>query len=130
MLQKIRDYRVICLIGSVGYSLLEILWRGFTHWTMAATGGLCLTLLYRLDQKHSREGLFLRCLKGATLITAVEFLVGCLVNRLLKWQVWDYSNSFGNLLGQVCPLYSLLWFFLCIPVYRLTGSLRQLFRRI
>ena len=97
---------------------------------MAATGGLCLTLLYRLDQKHSREGLFLRCLKGATLITAVEFLVGCLVNRLLKWQVWDYSNSFGNLLGQVCPLYSLLWFFLCIPVYRLTGSLRQLFRRI
>ena len=130
MLQKIRDYSVICLIGSVGYSLLDILWRGFTHWTMAATGGLCLTLLYRLDQKHSREGLFLRCLKGATLITAVEFLVGCLVNRLLKWQVWDYSNSFGNLLGQVCPLYSLLWFFLCIPVYRLTGSLRQLFRRI
>ena len=130
MLQKIRDYSVICLIGSVGYSLLEILWRGFTHWTMAATGGLCLTLLYRLDQKHSREGLFLRCLKGATLITAVEFLVGCLVNRLLKWQVWDYSNSFGNLLGQVCPLYSLLWFFLCIPVYRLTGSLRQLFLRI
>lgn len=130
MLQKIRDYSVICLIGSVGYSLLEILWRGFTHWTMAATGGLCLALLYRLDQKHSREGLFLRCLKGATLITAVEFLVGCLVNRLLKWQVWDYSNSFGNLLGQVCPLYSLLWFFLCIPVYRLTGSLRQLFRRI
>ena len=130
MLQKIREYSVICLIGSVGYSLLEILWRGFTHWTMAATGGLCLTLLYWLDQKHSREGLFLRCLKGATLITAVEFLVGCLVNRLLKWQVWDYSNSFGNLLGQVCPLYSLLWFFLCIPVYRLTGSLRQLFRRI
>lgn len=130
MLQKNRDYSVICLIGSVGYSLLEILWRGFTHWTMAATGGLCLTLLYRLDQKHSREGLFLRCLKGTTLITAVEFLVGCLVNRLLKWQVWDYSNSFGNLLGQVCPLYSLLWFFLCIPVYRLTGSLRQLFRRI
>ncbi len=130
MLQKIRDYSVICLIGSVGYSLLEILWRGFTHWTMAATGGLCLTLLYRLDQKHSREGLFLRCLKGATLITAVEFLVGCFVNRLLKWQVWDYSSSFGNLLGQVCPLYSLLWFFLCIPVYRLTGSLRQLFRRI
>ena len=130
MLQKIRDYSVICLIGSVGYSLLEILWRGFTHGTMAATGGLCLTLLYRLDQKHSREGLFLRCLKGATLISAVEFLVGCLVNRLLKWQVWDYSNSFGNLLGQVCPLYSLLWFFLCIPVYRLTGSLRQLFRRI
>ena len=130
MLQKIRDYSVICLIGSVGYSLLEILWRGFTHWTMAATGGLCLTLLYRLDQKHSREGLFLRCLKGATLITAVEFLVGCLVNRLLTSQVWDSSSSFGNLLGQVCPLYSLLWFFLCIPVYRLTGSLRQLFRRI
>ena len=28
-------------IGAAGYSLLEILWRGNTHWTMTLAGGIC-----------------------------------------------------------------------------------------
>ena len=36
------------LVGGVGYSLLEIGWRKRTHWTMAAAGGLCFSLLYDL----------------------------------------------------------------------------------
>ena len=27
------------LVGAGGYCLLELLWRGRTHWTMALTGG-------------------------------------------------------------------------------------------
>ena len=100
-IRKARDYSVVWLIGSAGYSLIEILWRGFTHWTMAVTGGLCFALLYQLNLRHPRERMTLKCLRGAAVITAVEFLVGCIVNLKLKWQVWDYSNSFGNLLGQV-----------------------------
>ena len=56
--------------------------------------------------------------------------MGCVVNRLLKWQVWDYSGRFGNLLGQVCPLYTGLWFLLCIPVYGLAGLVRKLLARM
>lgn len=26
--------------------------------------------------------------------------------------VWDYSNQPGNVLGQICPAFGLLWFFI------------------
>lgn len=129
-LRRLRDYSAVWLVGSAGYSLLEILWRGFTHWTMAVTGGLCFFLLYRLNLRCPREGVLRKCLRGTFAVTAVEFLVGCVVNRLLKWQVWDYSGRFGNLLGQVCPLYTGLWFLLCIPVYGLAGLVRKLLARM
>ena len=129
-LRRLRDYSAVWLVGSAGYSRLEILWRGFTHWTMAVTGGLCFFLLYRLNLRRPREGVLRKCLRGTFAVTAVEFLVGCVVNRLLKWQVWDYSGRFGNLLGQVCPLYTGLWFLLCIPVYGLAGLVRKLLARM
>lgn len=129
ILQKLKECGIVYLIGSFGYSLIEILWRGFTHWTMALTGGLCFLLIYRIDGRHAAERLPAKCLRGACCITAVEFLVGCLVNLKLKWKIWDYSDLFGNLLGQVCPLYSVLWFFLCIPVFHAAKSIRALLNR-
>ena len=45
---------------------------------------------------------------------------GVVCNLALGWRVWDYSLLWGNLWGQICPLYSSLWFLLCIPVF---GSL-------
>ena len=48
-------------------------------------------------------------------ITGIEFLTGVVVNIVLKMNVWDYSAMPGNILGQVCLPYSLLWFFLTIP---------------
>ena len=41
--------------------------------------------------------------------------------------VWDYSDRKFNLMGQICPLYSALWFLLCIPVNRLTEYMRYKF---
>ena len=63
-----------------------------------------------------QRSLWLRALIGATLITAVEFLVGSVVNLWLGWQVWDYSARFCNIYGQICPLFSGLWFLLCLPL--------------
>ena len=111
-------------IGGLGYGILEILWRGSTHWTMLLTGGGCLMLLDRLDMRHQGEWLFLRCIRGSMLITAVEFAVGVLVNLVLHLNVWDYSAQRGNIAGQICPLYSILWYFLCYPVFGLLEKLR------
>ena len=112
-------------LGGIGYGLLEMLWRGRTHWTMMVTGGLCLLILYRADRGWRQEMLVFRCIKGAILITCVEFIVGVVVNMLLRWNVWDYSRSAGNLLGQVCPMYFLLWYFLCYPIGLLNRILRK-----
>ncbi len=112
----------VLLCGSVLYGAIELLYRGRTHWTMLLSGGVCFLLLYALT---TRTGLPLvpLCLLAAALITAVELLVGCLVNRGLHLGVWDYSAQRGNLLGQVCPLFSLCWFALCFPGAVLCGVL-------
>ena len=46
--------------------------------------------------------------------TILEFITGIIVNIILKWNIWDYSNMFGNILGQICPLFTILWFFVSI----------------
>ena len=50
--KKTRDDVKVFLIGCVGYSALEILWRGFTHWSMALTGGGCMVAIYELNCRH------------------------------------------------------------------------------
>jgi uncharacterized membrane protein len=99
--------------GAFGYGLLEILWRGYTHWTMALTGGLCFALLYIIATR-SHEKLWKKWIMGAAVITTIEFVVGTTVNILLGWEVWDYSDRSFNLMGQICLVFSLLWFMLCI----------------
>ena len=36
---------------------------------------------------------------GAIIITLLELIVGTIVNIILGWNVWDYSNLPGNLLA-------------------------------
>ena len=33
-------------------------------------------------------------------------------SETLGLDVWDYSNQPGNVLGQICPAFGLLWFFI------------------
>ena len=120
-----RDAGLFCL-GAVGYSLLEILWRGHTHWSMGLTGGLCLIGLYAVHRRLAAKPLPLQALAVTGLITAAEFVVGCIVNLLLGWNVWDYSGWHVQLLGQVCLVFSLLWYVLCLVVF---GAFRLLERR-
>lgn len=108
-------------IGAVGYSLIEVLWRGFTHWSMGIVGGICFSLLCRLNQRLKHRMLWIRCLAGTCLITGVEFVSGCLLNLCLRWNVWDYSKLKYHILGQISLLYSVLWFFLTIPVFFLAS---------
>lgn len=115
--------------GAVIYSLLEIAFRGFTHWTMTLTGGACMALIYLVERKLDGKSLWLRCLTGAGIITALEFIVGYIVNRKLGWNVWDYSDQRFNLLGQICPVFSALWFLICIPATGLCKLIRTLGRK-
>ncbi len=99
-------------LGGFLYGLTEILWRGYTHWSMILTGGACFSMLYGLHI-HAREIPFvLRCVLGTAGITAAEFLVGCVVNLWLGLRVWDYSRMPLNVYGQICPVFSVMWLFL------------------
>ena len=114
---------LIFATGMLGYSALEMLWRGRTHWTMLLLGGICFLALYYITAYFSLVPplLWLLC---AAVITTLEFLCGCLVNLRLGWQVWDYSGQPGNLLGQICPLFMLIWYLLSIPCCALASAMR------
>ena len=104
------------LIGFFLYAMIEITARGYTHWTMALTGGACFLIIYLLNGALRTETVLFRSLVGASVITAAELIVGVTVNIILKWDVWDYSSLPFNFLVQICLRYSILWFLLCVPV--------------
>jgi hypothetical protein len=104
------------LLGGVGYGLIELMWRGRTHVSMVLTGGACLVAICAVNEKMRGKNIFLRAAVCAAAITAAEFAVGMVVNQYLSLGVWDYGDMPGNILGQICPLYSFLWFLLCVPI--------------
>ena len=112
-----RNFFKIFSIGAVGYSIIEILWRGYTHWSMALTGGFCFSALCKLYRKMNRKTrLIKKCICGSFVITASEFLSGLIFNKLLRLNVWDYSDRKLNIAGQICPYFSFLWCILCLFV--------------
>ena len=103
------------LLGGGLYVALECFWRGRSHISMFVAGGAVLWLFGGLVARFDALPMAALCLMGSVLITAIEFLIGAVVNVRLKLAVWDYSRLPHNLYGQVCLRYSLLWFALCAP---------------
>ena len=116
---KIRCYIMVFSIGAAIYPLLEILFRNRTHFTMSILGGICGIIIYRVNTTLKNENLFTKALLSSILITLAEFISGIFLNILLKLNVWDYSLLPFNLLGQICPHFSFVWFLLALPVHRL-----------
>ena len=103
-------YLVLFSTGGLMYILIELLWRNWSHWTMFLLGGACFVCLGLINEVLSWETpLWQQMIAGACIITSLEFLTGCIVNLWLGWSVWDYSGMPGNILGQICPQYFLLW---------------------
>ena len=50
-----------------------------------------------------------QALMGGGVITLAELGAGLILNVWLKLDIWDYSRLPGNLWGQVCLKYALLW---------------------
>ncbi len=114
---------VLFAIGGIGYGIIELLWRRYTHWSMVLTGGVCFMLLYRIFKYLADIAMWQKCFVGSAVITCAELIVGFFVNIRAKLNVWDYSNHLLNLHGQICPLYSLLWGLLTCPVALLCSRL-------
>ncbi len=105
------------LLGGLGYVILELLWRGRSHWSMFLLGGGCFLILGKIGKKPVPAAL--QPLVGAVAITAGELATGLLLNR--SFAVWDYRQEPFNFLGQICLPFSLLWVpvsFLGIRIYR------------
>ncbi|MBE6573796.1 MAG: hypothetical protein E7652_05320 [Ruminococcaceae bacterium] len=126
-MKKLKRSLAVFIIGAAGYTLIEILWRGYSHISMAVAGGICFSLLYFV-QRYLKIPFFLKCILGTLVISVIELAAGVILNIFLRLNVWDYSHEYMNILGQVCLKYSLLWLLLCISIFGMLGSIER-FRR-
>ena len=108
---------IVCafFIGGFGYAAVEILFRGFTHWSMVLTGGIVFCIFYKIYITNHLS-VIKSCIISMVLITFFELFVGCIVNLQLKMHVWDYSRVIYNVKGQICVPFSVGWFLMGVPM--------------
>ena len=108
-------YIFLWFIGGLVYIGIELAYRGYSHWTMFVLGGICFVTLGLINQVIPWEvPLYQQILIGDVIVTALEFITGCIVNTWLGWGIWDYSHLPGNVMGQICPLFCVIWLPVCL----------------
>ncbi len=118
-----KNFIVLFGLGAFGYGLIEVCWRGYSHWSMMIAGGIIFILFALIDQKLAGVHLLYKCILGSLAVTLLELVFGCIFNLAFGMKVWDYSKIPLNLFGQVCLLFSVLWGFLSFIAIPAAGVL-------
>ncbi len=124
-LKAILKHAVLALCGGCVYFLIEMAWRGHSHWTMAVLGGVCFVLIGDINEFIPwNMPLVLQGAIGSGIVTLLELVSGIVLNLWLGLGIWDYSNMPFNFLGQICLPFSLLWVALSVVAVILDDWLR------
>lgn len=121
-------FLTLFITGGTVYYFIEILWRGYSHYSMFIVGGLALIAIgyINIHLKWSTP-LYQQCAIATVVILLLEFVSGCIVNLWLNLGVWDYSQMPFNLLGQIQLYFAVLWYFLSILGILLDDYIRFIF---
>ena len=94
-MKAIAKETALAVCGGCLYVVLELLWRGRSHWTMFILGGVCFVLIGAINEVIPWEmPLVLQGVIGsACIVTPLEFVTGCIVNLWLNGQ--QLAQSFG-----------------------------------
>lgn len=118
---------LLCAGGSI-YYLIEILYRGYSHYSMFLVGGGCFVIIGLLNEGMSWDlCIEKQVILGLASVLLVEFISGCILNLWLGLNIWDYSGLPFNILGQICLPFALLWIPLVVIAIILDDSLRYSF---
>lgn len=112
-------YTLIFAISSFGGWLLEVIYRSITRRKFINAGflygpflpiyGLGAMVIMLLQFIFRAWPLVPRLLISGLMLTAIEYVVGLLAEKIFKLKLWDYSNNKLNFQGRVCLLFSSLW---------------------
>lgn len=126
-MRKLLKLLILLSAGGAIYVLIELFFRGRSHWSMFLVGGICFILIGGLNNWFPWNwSIFRQMGISAVIVTAVEFFSGVLLNLVLKWNVWDYSNMPFNIYGQICLPFTAIWFFLSFLAIVVDDFLRWL----
>ena len=106
---------ILMNIGGLVYVIIELLYRGYSHWTMYLVGGLCFIQLGLINEVMPwTTAIETQAILGTLIATANEFVSGLIINIGLGYNVWDYSNQPFNVFGQICLQFTFYWIFIAI----------------
>lgn len=123
-MKKLSEYLFLWTLGGTLYYTFEMIFRGFSHWSMFLLGGFCLLFfgVQGMAVKWS-DPLWMQVLRCTIFVTAGEFITGIIVNKWLGWSVWDYSDQPFQLFGQICLPFTIIFSGLCALGIFLSGYL-------
>ncbi len=114
-MKKVSEYLFLWTLGGTIYYTFEVLFRGFSHWSMFTLGGMCLVFFGQQGLWVGWEDpLWVQVVRCVLFVAAGEFITGIIVNKWLQWNVWDYSDQPFQLLGQICAPLSIIFSGLCV----------------
>lgn len=106
-------------VGSVSGWIIELIFRrfilrdklvinpGFLVGPYLPIYGFGLCIFFLLSQ-IPLNGILVIFIMAAT-VTLIEYIAGLIFIKKMGIMLWDYSNSWGNIDGIICPLYSFFW---------------------
>ena len=126
-MKKISEYLFLWGIGGWIYYSLEIIFRGFSHWSMFLLGGICMMFFtYQGELVHWQDDFLRQVLRCSIFVTAMEFITGIIVNKWFALHVWDYSCMPFQLFGQICLPFMILFACLCAVGIYLSANILHL----
>lgn len=126
MFKNILKHCILFLFGGSAYILIELLFRGYSHFSMFILGGILFIEIGLLNEFTSEKtGLLIEGILGSVIITISEFLAGLILNVWLGLNIWDYSDMPLNIMGQISLLYSFAWIFVAVAAVILDDYLRR-----
>ncbi len=124
-IKSIDKYLFWFCFGGIAYGLIEVAFRGYTHWSMIITGGSAVLSLFIINES-TRLHILLKALIGTTVITALELSVGIIINKIFNYGVWDYTNLPFNFMGQISLIFSACWYLLSFVSFVLFEIIQRL----
>ncbi len=108
-------YLILGIIGGITYVIIELFYRGHSHWSMFIVSAIAFILIGLINEFISwHTELWKQMLIGSGIVTVLEFISGYILNIKLGWHIWDYSNVPFNIMGQICLPFSIAWFFISL----------------
>lgn len=113
------------VIGSLFGWILELFFRrfisqkkwmnpGFLTGPYLPIYGFGITILYvvsniPLGLESQVLDVLIRIIIIGVGMTLIEFIAGLIFIKGFKIKLWDYSNRKGNIMGIICPIFSVAW---------------------
>lgn len=81
-MRRVSEYLFLWAVGGCLYYSFELLFRGFSHWSMFVLGGVCF-VFFQVQARMLRwqDPLWRQVLRCAVFVTALEFITGIIVNK-------------------------------------------------